>query len=80
MEAGHWDTVGLMSVARYDSVADSYGVGFDVNAVSATRKLVDLVGRVEAKRVLDIACYRDSPPATTIDPYGLQGTGRNTVK
>lgn len=45
-----------MSTARYDSVADSYGLGFDVNSVSATRELLEMVGPVEGQRVLDIAC------------------------
>lgn len=45
-----------MPTARYDLVADSYGVGFDASTVSATRKLMELVGSVEGMRVLDVAC------------------------
>ena len=41
---------------RYDSVADTYGVGPDDYTVPATRSLLDLVGDVDRLRVLDLAC------------------------
>jgi 2-polyprenyl-3-methyl-5-hydroxy-6-metoxy-1,4-benzoquinol methylase len=45
-----------MAQARYDAVADFYVSGFDSLADPATRALLDLLGSVAGRRVLDVAC------------------------
>lgn len=44
-----------MSDARYDAVADWYGVGDD-QSLPATRSLLHLIGPVRGLRALDVAC------------------------
>jgi SAM-dependent methyltransferase len=45
-----------MVQARYDAVADFYVTGFDAIGDPASRALLDLLGDVAGRRVLDVAC------------------------
>src|SRR5580692_1749767 len=49
-------TVGRMAVARYDAVADFYISGFNSTGDSVSLALLDLLGPVAGRRVLDVAC------------------------
>ena len=42
--------------ARYDAVADFYARGFDSTGDSVSQALLDLLGPVAGRRVLDVAC------------------------
>jgi hypothetical protein len=45
-----------MALARYDAVADFYANGFDSTDDSVSVALLDLLGPVAGRHVLDVAC------------------------